>query len=235
MKRAIMAFGGLAMLVLLEAALATEPVPPADKGKVAVVCFANFRNADHQNEIQFNTSLTPLLEGMLQEDGFTIHTAGNPPIVSKEVLQYTLVENSGLAGSDAKTGRLYLEIGGDGSAKVESESGIPAYTTMEIHSVEWMLDRDKAFDLLKGSGCRYGLLVSATAEDITAGISNNVQLSGQRSVRAMLTMSLVELSEKTTYKSFADESSAMDASGVRAANKGWKGLAKRAFDEWFKP
>ncbi|MBL7108045.1 MAG: hypothetical protein ISS38_01925 [Candidatus Cloacimonetes bacterium] len=203
---------------------------PEKGNKISIFCFAINEN----NEIKFNNPLFSILESVLIENGFKVLTPADVPLVSKEVLQYTIVKNKEQKYVEDKTGRVYLELGSDGSAKIESENGLAAYTKVEISSLEWELDKKKALESLEATDSTYALFLTATSEDITESLSKNFRLSSQKSVRASIVMSLVELGEETTVKSFYDEKPSMDTSTSSAAIKGWKVLIKNGINEWFK-
>ena len=203
---------------------------PEKGDKISIFCFAINEN----NEITLNNPLFSILESILIENGFKVYTPADVPLVSKEVLQYTIVKNKEQKDVEDKTGRVYLELGSDGSAKIESENGLAAYTKVEISSIEWELDKKKALESLEVTDSNYALFLTATSEDITESLSKNFRLSGQKSVRAFIVMSLVELEEETTVKSFYDEIPSMDTSVSSAAIKGWRILINNGINEWFK-
>lgn len=198
-------------------------------GKTAVFCFSIYRDANDRQEIQFNDPLIPHLENALQKKGIEVHPSSNTPLVSKEIVEYTLV----VEGKDCESGYVYLELQPGDVAKMESVKGLPVFTTVEFSSIHWMLDKEKALNSLKGTDCRYALLTTATAEDQTETIANNKVLSGQRSVRVSIMMNLIDVRENKNIKSFSDELSGMDSNGLRAATRGWKQLIDRAINHWF--
>lgn len=202
---------------------------PKEGDTIALFCFAQFKDEG----IQFNNPLIPILESKLIEKGFKIYTSSVIPLESKQILQYTIVENRELKGKETKTGKLYFELGSDGSAKIESENGFAAYSKLEVSSIEWMLDKEKAWKLITTKKCQYVLFVTGISEDITKSLNNKSQLSGQKSVSSSIIMSLVDVNKKTTVKSFYNEKPSMDSSGMRAAINGWHVLIDNAINQWF--
>ncbi|MCK4359358.1 MAG: hypothetical protein KAW92_11595 [Candidatus Cloacimonetes bacterium] len=228
-KKFVAALSILFMIIFGFFSLSWARIP--EKGdKISIFCFA----INEDNKIEFNNPLFSILESILIENGFKVHTPTDVPLVSKEILQYTIVKNKEQKDVEDKTGRVYLELGSDGSAKIESENGLAAYTKVEISSLEWELDKKKALESLEATDSTYALFLTATSEDITESLSKKFRLSGQRSVRASIIMSLVELEEKIIVKSFYDEIPSMDTSVSSAAIKGWRILINNGINEWFK-
>ena len=217
------------ILALFHAILINVHAQIPEKGdKIALFCLTKQINEG----IDFNNPLIPILENSLIDKGFNVYTSPVTPLISKQMLQYTLVENIELKGKETKTGRLYFELGCDGLAKIESENGLAVYSKIEISSVEWILDKEKSWKLLDGKGCNYALFVTAISEEITETL-NKKQLSGQKSVRSSIIMSLIKLKGKSTVKSFYDEIPSMDSSRMQAAVKGWNFLVNKAISQWF--
>jgi len=202
---------------------------PNEGDTIALFCFAQSKDEG----IQFNNPLIPILENKLLDKGFNIYTSPITPLASKQILQYTIVENKELKEQEVKTGKLYFELGSDGSAKIESENGFAAYSKLEVSSVEWMLDKEKAWKLITTKKCQYVLFVTGISEDITKSLDNTSQLSGQKSVSSSIIMSLVKINKKTTIKSFYQDIPSMDSSGLRAAINGWRVLIDNAINQWF--
>ena len=195
---------------------------------IALFCFTE--NAD--NKIQFNNPVVPILESKLIERGFKVYTIPITPLASKQMLQYTIVENEELKDYELKTGKLFFELGSDGSVKIESGDGLAAYSKLEINSISWMLDKEKALKIASKNKCQYAIFVTALTDDITKSL-NSEQLNYQKSVSSSIMMSLVEIDTKTTVKSFYQESPSMDSNRFRAATKGWSFLIDNAINQWF--
>jgi hypothetical protein len=241
---------GIAVLIFLGGFVFSAVADAPDiTGRIAVFSLSRLDKADKDRDVLFDSPVATYCESALQEFDLSACISPPTPLTSRELLQYTLVENSGLRGKDTKTGRLFLEIGADGSARVEAESGLPAFTTVEISSIDWMIDREKAIQSLQKSECRYALLVTATAQDQSSALSSMKSgdfetdtktaydtsrvLANQRSVRSFLSMSLVDVKTGVVVRSFADDMPVMDLNSLHAATKGWKNLIRKAFQEWF--
>ncbi|NQU05158.1 MAG: hypothetical protein HQ568_03625 [Calditrichaeota bacterium] len=220
----------IAVLLLIGNTIAGYTV---ERGTVGVFCNVSFVDSDNQRELLFENQLNHAVGMILPNYDFKVFNVSDVPLISKEMLQYTLVENADLKGDDVKTGRLKFELGSDGSAKIESEQGFTAYTSVEISSVSWIIDQEKAVKLIKNS-CDYALFITANAEDITNKLSNSNQFSGQRSIRCELLLKLVSTKDNTIVKSFSNEVPSMGSHGLTAANEGWKSLVENAFNQWFK-
>lgn len=221
----------LMLLILVSSALAEVPAPGA---RIAVFTYAEHIDSDDQRQIIFTDQIKPYLENKLLEQNMGIESVSSTPLISKTVLEYTLVENAALKEQKTESGKLYLEMGNQGSVKIESTQGLPAYTSMEVSSISWLIDQEKALTIARESNkCDYVLLAKAFSQDITNTLSNRNQLSGQRSVRCEVMLTLINLKTSQQIKSFADELTIMDSSGLRAANRGWKALSDKAVNNWF--
>jgi len=188
----------------------------------SVFCFVQMATGKNTTEIQYDDYLSSYIEGLLISQGnCEVDFVSETPLISKEILEYTLIEDTGTTGRD-NSGRVKLILANDGAMNFESVSGFPVYTKMEISSVHWQLDKENCLRIAEENGSEYAIMISATSEDNTHNIPGNISLNGQKSVTALLKGSVVRIADGKINANIYGIQTVMDGSFIHASNKGWK-------------
>jgi hypothetical protein len=159
----------------------------------------------------------------LADGGMQIQGGELPPLVSREMLEYSVVSTTGALSM--LTGYVHLETSADGSLNFTSDKGSSVVLKTEVNSITWIVDRSKAMENALKAGAHNLLIVEVESEDITNSLSNADQYGSQRSINVLLAASLLRVPKGTVLAGFSKSITKMDAVESSAIREGVEYLA----------
>jgi hypothetical protein len=160
-------------------------------------------------KINFSPYSEMAILNQLTEAELNIRIQTDVPIVSKEIVEYTVVSTTGHLS--ALSGFVHLESRADGTLSFTSDKGANVVLKTEVNAIHWILDRKKAIENSKKDGALYTLILEVESEDITANLSNNKQYNSQRSVNILLRASLIDLKTQQSIINYQNDITKMNA------------------------
>jgi hypothetical protein len=158
---------------------------------------------------------------------WVLRASGSPPLVSREAVVYSSVGTSGT--TSLPPARIFAEVASGGELSFKSDKGANVVLQVDVKSVCWDVDQERAVELAKARGSARALIAVLRWEDMTADANPGGELGHQKSVHVSLDMTLVESGTGAVLGNFSDESRQMDLSAVAAVRRGAKALAAKGF------
>ena len=175
----------------------------------------------------------PIFPGMLAgivtssapKASWRLRTGGPPPLVSREAVQYSAVGTSG--ETSLPTARIFAEIGPGGELSYKSDRGRNVVLQVDVKTVCWDVDQDKAMAAARKGGSGRVLFAVLRSEDITADVNPKGQYGSQKSFNVSLELTLLDSGSGEVLGSYSDETRVMDVSGSGAVRRGAKILVTK--------
>jgi hypothetical protein len=162
-----------------------------------------------EKRVNFSPYSEAAILSALTDGGLTATLEPTVPLISREVVQYTLVSTAGAVS--ALTGFVHLETGADGSLSFLSDRGERVVLKTQVNAVHWMIDKPKAQAEAHQHGDRYVLLAEVESEDITEQLSQKDLFGGQRSYAVTLAASLTDAASGKVVRAYQGRVTKMDA------------------------
>ena len=184
--------------------------------------------------VEFNAPCgPPVYPGMLAgvvtssgpKAGWHFKTGGPPPLVSREAVVQSAVSTSGETSLPAA--RIFAQIGPGGAMSFQNDQGQSVVLQVDVKSVCWDIDQDKAMELARKGGSGRVLLAVLRSEDLTAQVNPKGELGNQKSFAVSLDLTLVDSGSGDLVGSFSDEVRVMDVSASGALRRGAKSLVTK--------
>jgi hypothetical protein len=162
----------------------------------------------------------------LLKEGLQVSVSGQPPLVSRGDLKYSLVATQG--ETDLRTGRIFAEVGPGSELSFKNKEGKSAVLQVDVSQICWDLDQAAAIAAAKEARADYAILGRLQVEDLTSDVNPDGKLGRQKSARVSLDLARVDLRDGKQVSVFSEERRQMDISYEGAAAKAAKYLAEKA-------
>ena len=166
----------------------------------------------------------------LAKEGAQIILRGQPPLVSREQLKYSVVATQ--AETELRRGIIYAEVGPGSELSFKNAEGKSVVLQIDVTEVCWDMDTGAAIAAAKKAGVDHALLARFQVEDLTKEINPNGEFGKQKSARVNLDLVAVEASTGVVVKAFSQDARQMDISTEGAIAKATRYLAEKAAHSW---
>ena len=191
---------------------------PGNRGTIQLVLLEQSL-VGNVKRVNFTPSSEGAILDSLRSAGFTIAATAEVPLVSKEIVEYSVVSTTGRMS--ALSGFVHLESGADGSLNFTSDRGATVVLKTEVNSISWIIDRSQAFKLAKDAKAKWLLFVDVEVQDITTALKTNAQSMGaQRSFTVTMIASLSDVAKSTVVLSHSGSVPRMSAIEPQAIQDG---------------
>jgi len=162
----------------------------------------------------------------LLKEGIQVVMGGQPPLVSRGDLKYSLVATQG--ETDLRGGRIFAEVGPGSELTFKNKEGKSVVLEIEVSQVCWDLDRREALARAREAKADRVILAFFQVEDMTQDVNPNGEFGKQKSVRVNLDLVRVSVAGGQEVTAFSEERRQMDISTEGAVAKAVKYLADKA-------
>ncbi len=174
-------------------------------------------------KINFSPYAESVINRVLADAGFEIIGGSHPPLVSREVLEYSVVSTTGRLS--LLTGLVHLEAGADGSLSFTSDKGANVVLKTEVNAVHWIVDRARAMEDAIKAGAQRLLVIEVETEDLSGKLTDPEQYSSQRSISVTVAARMTAVPEGKVLAAFSESVTRMAAVESAAVRDGVEVLA----------